>query len=81
MRRACRKRFAYLAINNVAPVVIGEMGGFYDHATEADPTSKDKQWQDWAMKYMKDNGIGVFCARTSCLCDGHGALCMQCICG
>merc|ERR1719353_1296718 len=58
--RPCRKRFAYLAINNVAPVVIGEMGGFYDHPTEADPGKKDRHWQDWAIKYMADNGIGVF---------------------
>ena len=54
------KRFAYLAKTNTAPVVIGEMGGFYTHATEADPSAKDQHWQDWAIKYMADNGIGVF---------------------
>ena len=35
-----------------APVVIGEMGGWY--------TDKDKQWQDWAVRYMAEKGIGLF---------------------
>ena len=35
-----------------APVVIGEMGGWY--------TDKDKQWQDWAVRYVAEKGIGLF---------------------
>ena len=45
------KRFAFLVDQGV-PVVIGEMGGFY--------TDKDMEWQDWAMAFMKERGIGVF---------------------
>ena len=33
-------------------IVIGEMGGFY--------TGKDREWQDWAIKYAARRGFGVF---------------------
>lgn len=47
-----RSRFAFLAEEGLAPVVIGEMGGWY--------VNKDKQWQDWAVEFMKERGIGIF---------------------
>ena len=47
-----RARFDFVRQLTGAPVVIGEMGGFY--------TETDKRWQDWAATYMKTNGIGVF---------------------
>jgi len=47
-----RSRFAFLAEQGRAPVVIGEMGGWY--------VDKDRQWQDWAVSYMKEKGIGIF---------------------
>ena len=45
-------RFDFVRAQTGAPVIIGEMGGFY--------TGKDQQWQDWAAAYMKLKGIGVF---------------------
>ena len=60
MPKIWTKRFAYLAIEDLAPVIIGEMGGFYDQLTENDPAGLDKQWQDWAVRFMADHGIGVF---------------------
>ena len=33
-------------------MVIGEMGGWY--------VDKDRQWQDWAVSFMKEKGIGIF---------------------
>jgi hypothetical protein len=46
-----QKRFAYL-VDEGSPVVIGEMGGFYQ--------GRDKVWQDWAFEFMREHGIGVF---------------------
>ena len=45
-------RFAFLTESSQAPVVIGEMGGWY--------TGKDQQWQDWAVRFMKERNIGIF---------------------
>ena len=47
-----KSRFDFVREQTGCPVVIGEMGGFY--------TGKDKVWQDWAIGYMRDNGLGVF---------------------
>ena len=33
-------------------MIIGEMGGLYK--------DKDKEWQDWAIHYLKNEGIGLF---------------------
>ena len=51
MARIWDQRFAFL-VQQGSPVVIGEMGGFY--------LGKDKTWQDWAFKFMRDHDIGVF---------------------
>ena len=71
-------RFAFLAEWSKAPVVIGEMGGWYVNQTPTLPprvssmphhllpppllryTGKDQQWQDWAVRFMRDKGIGIF---------------------
>jgi len=50
MQSVWEAHFAY--IRKETPLVIGEMGGFY--------TGKDKEWQDWAVSYMRDAGIGLF---------------------
>ena len=60
MPKLWEKRFAYLAVDNIAPVVIGEMGGFYQQSSAQDPSARDKAWQDWAIPYMASAGIGVF---------------------
>ena len=39
------KRFAYLQRTGLAPVVIGELGGFYA-ASGIDPNNNDQTWQD-----------------------------------
>ena len=44
----------------IAPVVIGEMGGFYDTPTENDPQLLDKRWQDALIAFMIERGIGMF---------------------
>ena len=47
------ERFAFLRdYKGGTPVVMGEFGGFY--------TGKDKQWQDTAMTFMRNRGIGLF---------------------
>ena len=54
LRAIWESRFAYLPTwqGGKTPVVVGELGGWY--------TGKDKQWQDWAVRYMADKGIGLF---------------------
>ena len=52
MRAIWEKRFGFVRARTGAPVVIGEMGGFY--------TGKDRVWQDWAIEYMAREHIGVF---------------------
>ena len=64
MPKIWTKRFAFLAIEDISPVVIGEMGGFYDQLTENDAAGLDKKWQDWAVKFMAEHGIGVFCEKS-----------------
>ena len=45
-------RFSFAPIKLGVPVVIGELGGFY--------TGNDKVWQDWAVEFIKERGIGIF---------------------
>lgn len=45
-------RFGFLAKQHTAPVVMGELGGFYN--------GKDRQWQDAAIAYLVERGIGLF---------------------
>jgi len=59
-------RFAYLPRQSGQPVVIGEMGGFY--------TGKDKEWQDWAISFMKRKGIGLFYFALQPTSDDTGGL-------
>ena len=57
------QRFAFLAVEGIAPVVIGEMGGFYDapgNPSGKDPNGLDKIWQDWAIAYCRNHSIGMF---------------------
>ena len=54
------EQWAFVASETGAPIVIGEMGGFY--------TAKDKTWQDWALAYCKRKGIGIFY-----VCSAHSA--------
>ena len=57
------ERFAFLAVNDIAPVVIGEMGGFYDtpgNPSGHDENGLDKIWQDWAINFCRDHSIGIF---------------------
>lgn len=63
-------RFAYLAEWSKAPVVIGEMGGWY--------TGKDQQWQDWAVSFMRDKGIGIFYFVLQPMSDDTGASAVPC---
>ena len=56
-------RFAFIAQQQLAPVVIGEMGGFYDtpgNPSGHDPQMRDKTWQDWAIAFMAEHEIGLF---------------------
>ena len=46
------KRFGFVREETGTPVVIGELGGSY--------VGKDKVWQDWAIHYLKNEGMGVF---------------------
>ena len=45
-------RFSFAPFKLGVPVVIGELGGFY--------TGNDKVWQDWAVEFIKERGIGIF---------------------
>ena len=45
-------RFSYAPYKLGVPVVIGELGGFY--------TGNDKIWQDWAVRFIQERGIGIF---------------------
>ena len=47
-----QQRFGFLQQATGAPIVVGELGGFY--------SGKDKLWQDWAIDYMARRKIGVF---------------------
>ncbi len=56
-------RFAFLSVQGIAPVVIGEMGGFYDapgNPSGHDPNGLDKVWQDWAIAFCRNHSIGMF---------------------
>ena len=52
MRAIWEKRFGFVRARTGAPVVIGEMGGFY--------TGKDRIWQDWAIEYLAREHVGMF---------------------
>ncbi|KAL1525711.1 hypothetical protein AB1Y20_020556 [Prymnesium parvum] len=52
MERIWNDHFAFVQRQTGQPVVVGEMGGFYQ--------GKDKTWQDWAFEYMQEHGIGLF---------------------
>ena len=45
-------RFAFAPYTLGVPVVIGELGGYY--------RGNDKVWQDWAIAFIKERGIGLF---------------------
>ena len=66
MAKIWTKRFAFIAEQDLAPVVIGEMGGFYDapgNPSGQDPDAKDKVWQDWAVEFMDAHSIGAPCSQ------------------
>ena len=44
--------FAFAKAETKRPIVLGEIGGMY--------IGQDKQWQDWALPYMKAQGFGLF---------------------
>ena len=46
------KQWAFVQQSAGAPLIVGEMGGWY--------TGKDQQWQDWALKYIREHSMGVF---------------------
>ena len=52
LEQVYERHWAFVAGTTGAPLVIGEMGGFY--------TGKDKIWLDWALGYCQRHGIGVF---------------------
>ena len=62
-------RFDFVRETTGAPVVIGEMGGFY--------TGNDKRWQDWAIDYCMKNGIGLFYFALGPESDDTGGLLKQ----
>lgn len=44
--------FAFAKALTKRPIVLGEIGGMY--------IGQDKQWQDWALPFMKAQGFGLF---------------------
>lgn len=71
MAKIWLERFAFLSIEGIAPVVIGEMGGFYDtpgNPSGHDPKGLDKIWQDWAIAFCRNHSIGL------CVCSQHRTL-------
>ena len=44
--------FAFAQQLTHRPIVLGEIGGRY--------TDQDRQWQDWAIPYLKQRGFGIF---------------------
>ena len=47
-----RARWEFVREQTGAPVVVGEMGGFYE--------ANDKVWMDWALGHLVEEGIGLF---------------------
>ena len=45
--------FAFAKEQTGRPIVIGEIGGSYE--------GLDRNWQDWALPYCKEQGFGLFC--------------------
>ena len=52
MPKLWTERFEFVRELVGAPVVIGEIGGHY--------TGLDRMWQDWAIDFMNEKGMGLF---------------------
>merc|ERR1740139_1569036 len=52
MAAVWERHWAFVQASTGTPVVIGELGGWY--------TGRDRQWQDWAIGYVHEHGMGLF---------------------